>query len=127
METDPIYYFIFYSLLFGITMTACIAAIWNLVHKHFENKEIIQLRVFLQNYIDGLITDKELTHKTLILFGPRKGERRLSSQMLISDKEATQLVIALDQLVDRHKTDDIKRLEYKLWRFANKEKASQSS
>lgn len=124
MEINPLYYIALYSAIFTMIITACIATAWNLVNSHFENKKIKLLLALLQDYINGNISDKELTHKTLKLFKPRKGDKQLPRQILLSEKEATQLLIALDQLDDKHKNDQTKKLEYKLWRFVNKEKAS---
>ncbi len=123
VETDPIYYLVFYITLFSMFLTLCIAATWNLVKLYFENEKTKQLLAFLQDYIDGNISDKELVHKTLTLYKPRKGDKLMPKELLIDEKEAVVLLNALDQIVDRHKADDIKQMEYKIYRFLNKEKS----
>ncbi|GKX27873.1 hypothetical protein SH1V18_03530 [Vallitalea longa] len=122
MDTNPLYYIGLYCVLFAMIATACVGTVWNLIKMYFENKKNKQVLVFLQDYIRGKITDKELVNNLLLLY-PGKGDKLIST-IPINKKEATALIIALDQIVDKHKSDDIKRLEYKLWCFVNKEKAS---
>ncbi|MCT4686056.1 hypothetical protein [Vallitalea sp.] len=110
------------TALLTMIITACIATIWNLIKIYFENRKNKQLLVFIQDYIDGDISDKELVN-SILKFYPRKGDKLIPA-MLISQNEASVLLIALDKMADSDKSDEIKRLEYKLWQFATKKKAS---
>lgn len=123
MKTNPLYYIALYSILFAMILTVCVGTVWNLIRIYFDKKKNKQLLVFIQDYINGTITDKELVNHLLTLY-PGKEDKQLPRQILLSEKEATQLLIALDQLDDKYKNDRTKKLEYKLWRFVNKEKAS---